>query len=107
MSEAVNIIEQRIVDLQKFCQEKTNFLTQIDHNIKQLKHERKLTEKSISEVQGAIQGFVESVKLIKAQAPVVSTATCDVHLVDETVAEVTAIEAPAETEVVEEAVVAE
>lgn len=72
MSEALTVIEKRIADLQKFCQDKTNFLNQINVSIKQLKNEHKLVLKQISEVQGAIQGFTESAKLIKGNvvAPV-------------------------------------
>ena len=106
MSDALTTIENKIADLQKFCQDKMNFIRQIEDNIKQLNAEHANSHKQLSEVQGAVQGFAEAAKLIKAETPD-STATCDVHLVDapvEAVAE-PVVEAP--VEVVAEPVAAE
>ena len=72
MSEALTTIENKIVELQKFCQERSNYLHQIEANIKQLKLERLNVQKQLSEVQGAVQGFAEASKLIKADAAVLA-----------------------------------
>ncbi len=70
MSQALKTVETQVEVLQKFCKEKIDFLNQVNSNIKQLKVERENVTKQLSEVNGAIQAYNESIRLMKLDAPV-------------------------------------
>ena len=70
MSEVViSTIESKVAELQKFHKEKVDFLGQVNMNIEQLGNERTNVQKQLLEVSGAIQGYNESIRLLKGTMP--------------------------------------
>lgn len=68
MSEALKTIETQVQNLQKFYKEKFDFLNQVNANLKQLKNERENVTKQLSEVNGALQAYNESIRLMKLES---------------------------------------
>jgi|GEM_PF-5587492 hypothetical protein len=64
MAEAVNKIEDHLTRLKEELQKGVTYLNELDNAIKKLRNDRIISQKNIDTINGAIQAYAESVRLI-------------------------------------------
>jgi len=69
MEGKITQIEEKSKQLQEEMQRQSSFLNELNNAIKKLRNDRKVTIANLSKIDGAIQAYSESVRLIKEGLP--------------------------------------
>lgn len=81
MADFVSVVDSEVKRLQEVFQKQTDYLNQVNANVKQLRAERKNVTKNLAEISGALQAYSQSVQLVKGEitpaAPVEAPAEAE------------------------------